>query len=299
MFVHDVSSSKSLVRWDCVLNRVFHFEGRSEFAGIGFLVPRNVLQPLMDRVREGAQAARRDPADYLRVTSHEWGHAVEELHRQQIRGLQVVNAEGDELEFCSSTYQVLDVEAAGAALAAAKVFEDTTSQKNPPGERHFGWMETGIGGPRRSYGHIEIHHGLLKLECNSRKRLSIGRQLIEKHAGEFLRHLTDTFKSVDEIKESALAGAARTQAAPAATKDIPPEVEHELVLRYKTQHYSTWADVPLPALQGRTPREAVRSEVGRQAVDELLRDMENSEERSRKRGEPAFDFTPVRKDLGL
>jgi hypothetical protein len=299
MFVRDVSSSKSLVRWDCVLNRVFHFEGRSEFSGNGFLVPRNLLQPLMDRVREGAQAARRDPAEHLRMMSHEWGRAVEEIRRHQMRDLRVVNAEGDEIEFSSSTYQLIDEKAAAVALAAAKVFEETTSEKDSRGERHFGWMEADLGGPRRSYGHIEMHHGLLKLECNSRKRLSIGRQLIEKHAGEFLRHLTDTFKSVDEIKESALAGGGRTQAAPAAPKDIPPEVEHEILLQYKTQHYSTWADIPLPALEGRTPREAVRSEVGRRAVDDLLRDMENSEERGRKRGDPAFDFSPIRKELGL
>ena len=300
MFVRDISSSKSLVRWDCVLNRVFFFEGRWEFAGNGFLVPRNLLTAVMDRVREGAQAAGREPADHLRATSHEWGSVVQEIHHRQVQDLWVVNAEGDEIEFSSATYQVLDEDRIAAAISSAKVFEETTSKKDPPGERNFGWMEPDIGGPRRTYGHIEMHHGMLKLECNSRKRLSIGRQLVEKHAGEFLRHLTDTFKSLDEIKESALTGASR--GAPSESDlapGIPPEIQREVVLRHKTQHYSNWADGPLPALQGRTPREAVRSETGRRAVHELLRDMENREERARKHGNTAFDFTPIRKELGL
>jgi len=298
IFVNDVSSSKELVLWDCLLNRVFHFEGRSEFPGNGVLVPRSLLERVMQRVREGAEAAGQKPEDYIRATSHQWARVVADMQRESVRDLRVVNFEGDELEFSSATYQVLDEAKVAAALASAKVFEETTSPKDPRGQRNFGWLETGIEGPRRSYGHIEMHHGMLRLECNSRKRLSIGRQLVEKHAGQFLRHLTDQFKSLDEVKESALRSGARPKK-PNHELELPRDVKEKILLQHKTKHYGTWPDDPLPALQGRTPREAVRSEVGRRAVEELLRDFENHEERARKQGEPAFDFGPLRKELGL
>jgi hypothetical protein len=80
---------------------------------------------------------------------------------------------------------------------------------------------------------------------------------------------------------------------------IPPEIEKELLLKFKTEHYANWADEPLPALDGKTPREAVRSEVGRAAVENLLRMMENGEEQLRNEGKAAYDFSPVRKILGL
>ena len=80
---------------------------------------------------------------------------------------------------------------------------------------------------------------------------------------------------------------------------IPKEVERELVLKFKAQHYAGWPDTPLPALDGKTPREAVKSHAGRRAVEDLLRFMENAEERERRSGHPAFDFKPIRSILGL
>ena len=84
-----------------------------------------------------------------------------------------------------------------------------------------------------------------------------------------------------------------------APESVPSEVEREIVLRYKQQHYATWPDEPLPALKGKTPREAVRTRDGRKAVEELLRQFENGEERGSKAGRPAYDFSVLRKELGL
>ena len=67
----------------------------------------------------------------------------------------------------------------------------------------------------------------------------------------------------------------------------------------KAQHYSMWADDPLPALDGKTARQAVKSKSGRKAVLGLIRDMEHGEALEAKAGQPAFDFGPLRKTLGL
>jgi hypothetical protein len=50
-------------------------------------------------------------------------------------------------------------------------------------------------------------------------------------------------------------------------------------------------------LAGKTPREAARTAQGRSAVDVLLKDMENHEQRSA-RG-VAFDFSELRRELRL
>ena len=52
-------------------------------------------------------------------------------------------------------------------------------------------------------------------------------------------------------------------------------------------------------MQGQTPREAVRTKEGREAVLNLIRTMENGEARQAKAGQPAFDFTNLRSALGL
>ena len=73
---------------------------------------------------------------------------------------------------------------------------------------------------------------------------------------------------------------------------VPDEVFHEL----KRQHYADWPDHPLPALHGMTAREAVHTAGGRAAVDNLLKEMENHEQRA---PGPAFDFSDLRRELGL
>lgn len=63
------------------------------------------------------------------------------------------------------------------------------------------------------------------------------------------------------------------------------------------RRYRTWPDEPLPALGGRTPRQAVRDAAGRRAVVELLRTFEASE---RTQPEPMRnDFGWVWDELGL
>jgi hypothetical protein len=42
------------------------------------------------------------------------------------------------------------------------------------------------------------------------------------------------------------------------------------------EHYRTWPEISLPALNGMTPMEAVRDRVGREKVTALLADIERS-----------------------
>ena len=299
-FVNDVTASRELVQWDTLFNRVAESEGKYVFSGNGTVVPRARLSELAAQIEEKSRSAGQSPADYVRANSHLWYRTVKELCESGLRDLKVVNAEGDALEFCSAEYAVSDEAAVAGALEATKVFEESTAAaEDAPGTRRFDWLEhapeQSSDAVRRSYGSIIVAGGILRLECNSRKRLAIGRQLLEEHAGQWLQHRSDSFKSVAQAMKETPAGSAAAEKG----SGIPPEVERELVLNLKAKHYATWADEPLPALAGKTPREAVRSAAGRKAVEDLLRDFENGEERERKRGRAAFDFMPIRKDLGL
>jgi len=181
---------------------------------------------------------------------------------------------------------VVDELRAREALANAAVFHGN-------GKDEFAWMEAGgESDDRRVYGHLELSDRRLKLETNSRKRLEIGRQLVEKHAGPHIRHVGDSFESTEAAMKRA-----KKEPRP-APPSLPPDIEQKLVMEYKQKHYSTWADQPLPALQGKSPRESVKTKACRKAVEDLLKDMENSENRMSKPGE-RFDFDPIRRDLRL
>lgn len=289
LFINDVTTSQESAQWDCVMAYIFQHGGRWEFFSDGIRVPRDLAAKIAEMAETGARENQTTAIEYFRSRSHEWRRMAEKAGRESIENLRIANAEGDPLEFSAAIYEVTgDAEAAKSALLAAGMFAP-----GMPGK--LVWLESPEAESGRVFGHIEIADGRLRLEANSRKRLSIGRQLVEKHAGELVRHVEDTFRSVDEVKRAAM----ERGPGPERPSGLRPELEREVLLKLKSQHYSTWPDQPLPALGGRTPREAVRSETGRRAVEELLRDFENGEERERRAGKPAFDFGPIREQLGL
>lgn len=294
-FVHDVSCSRSVVRWDCLLGRIYRSQGRWRLAGILLTVPRPLLPQLRERIERESRESGQDAAAYVRANSHRWPRLVEELAEERLAGLRVVNAEGDDLEFGTAYYRIEQEAPVVAALEAAGPFEP--EEEDTAGVRSFAWLEQGTEGPRRAYGHIQLRDGKLRLECNSRKRLETGRRLIEEHCGAWLRHLGDSFKSFDAVKKRVRDRNAPRTEAPAPA--LPPEVEREILGKMKREHYAKWVDERLPALGGQTPREAARTEEGRRDLEELLRQMENGEERARREGRVAFDLSIVRKELGM
>ena len=293
-FVHDVSCSRSMARWDCVMARVHESGGVWYFAGNGLGVPRNLMRQFMERIERQSREAGQAPAAFVRTNSHCWHRVVHEMAQEQLAGLRMVNFEGDAVEFCAASYEVIDRGEVLKALEAAGPFDD---RQDLPDVCSFAWLEADAGGQGRSYGSIEIRDVNLRLECNSRKRLEMGRRLVEEHAGRWLRHLGDSFESQDEFKRKALDPKAPKKARPPS--GIPPEVERENLGKLKAEHYARWVDERLPALDGQTPKEAARSKTGRRALEDLLRTMENGEERSRREGGPGFDFSAIRKSLGM
>jgi hypothetical protein len=66
---------------------------------------------------------------------------------------------------------------------------------------------------------------------------------------------------------------------------------------FKAEHYATWADQPVPALGGQSPREMAKTKKGRERVELLLREMEHHEQLMPP--EERFDFSALREELGL
>ena len=76
-----------------------------------------------------------------------------------------------------------------------------------------------------------------------------------------------------------------------------PEVQ-EAVRQMMAKHWAEWPDIPIPALNGMTPRKAAKSPRGRELLESLLLDFEG-----RNMDEPddmqRVDVAALRKELGM
>jgi hypothetical protein len=143
---------------------------------------------------------------------------------------------------------------------------------------------------------MRVEGAELAFECNSKQRHERGKRMLADLAGPALKHLRDEFTTQREMKRRSLTEPRPTE--PAAD-EIPPEVRNKLIAEYMEEHTAKWPDMALPALDGQTPRQAVKTAAGKLKVAALLRDFENIEAHKRQTSEPYSDVARLRAELGL
>ncbi|MCH7664514.1 MAG: SEC-C domain-containing protein [Acidobacteria bacterium] len=297
--VHEESGSRTLVVRDALLARVADHDGFSLLCGVHPRpLPPFEAAEVVRRARGRLRRKRAVPVERLRAEPfgryliRRWEEAVEELDAAHKTPPTLVNTDGDPLLLTTDHFEVVagarsEVEARLAALEGAEPQEAGEDRAvyvflRPGNAQHADWDNTVVG-------HARLSDTALQLETNSRVRADALRERVENACGDLIRHRAR--EHTDPL--SAKAAPAERDPAPGPTG---PEVE-QLLLKFKQRHYADWADQPLPALDGKTPREAVRTAQGKAAVDVLLKDMENREQRSA--GGAAFDFSVLRRELRL
>jgi hypothetical protein len=204
---------------------------------------------------------------------------------------------GDPLLLVTDHYRVLDAAALAASLA---------SQPDVSGDAQQGWhrLVEGADGaqrslstinPGRSTGRVELFHRTQQLADD-------GRAWFEGVAGAAVQHLTREI--TDPAGHLARAGGGEAVGTPrpssASTPDLPPEVIAQAIEQVILRDYANWADETIPALGGRTPRQAVTTPAGLERVKGLLREYEEGERlQSAAQGRPAVSFQFLWDALGI
>ena len=295
--VREMRGSRSLVPRDAVLARIVDHEGISLLCGMH---PR-ALPPFgaAEVVRDARSRLRRRgavPVDCLRdpaVGSHlirQWEETVDAGDAEPDAPPRFCNQDGDPLLLTTDHFDVTPgtapaVEARVAALDGAErdeTIDDRTEYAflRPHDPPH-------PDGEHAVVGRVRVEPTTLRIETNSVTRADALRARIEKACGTRIRHRarehTDPQVLLKNRKEP----------------PVPPasgSPEADAVAQFKRRHYARWIDQPLPALQGRTPRDAARTAAGRTELELLLKQMEHMENHS---PSSPFDFSTLRRKLRL
>jgi len=301
--VQEIMGSRSLAKRDAVLGRVVDRGEISVFCG---LHPRPLPPVEADeavrRIRGRLRRKSAVPVDRLRddkLGRHMiavWQEAVDALDDRRSLPPALHNTDGDELLL---TVDHFDFEPASRCEIESGISSIEGTQPPEPGEADPAYAVLRRNDPPRRgmentvVGRVMVSDGKLRAETNSVKRADALRAGIERACGERVRH---------RMREHSDPLAAYQQGRPAppareTRSGLPPGEAARLLREFKQRCYADWPDTALPALGGKTPREASRTRSDRHRVELLIKDMENHEARLPEN--ERFDFDVLRKALGL
>lgn len=136
----------------------------------------------------------------------------------------------------------------------------------------------------------------LHVEAMSEERLELAIEAVGTDFGDIAELVERDITPIEErLDERCEPGPGEDDRVPFALR---PAEEQRLLAGFMTDHMRRWLDEPLPALGGQTPREAAAGEQ-RDEVVRLVRGIENSADRARRRGEPGAEVSWLRAELAI
>jgi len=298
--VTERTATVNLAVRDALLARVVDLGGFSLLSGMHprSLPPREADR-VATRVRKRLRRKRAVPVDRLRDEKigryliRCWEEEAEELDRRRAIPPRITNTDGEELLLTADHFE-FDLADRGEIEKRLASLEGVEPPDRDERERVYVFLRPSGGAKkperRTVLGRAVVAEGRLRLETNSRERADSLRGAVEMACGELLRHrLREQTDPLADLGESEDEGDKPGEGPAAEGTD--------LLLDYKERYYEEWLDLPVPALDGRTPRESVRTKDGRRRASLLLKEMENMEHRLPE--EERFDFGKIRRRLGL
>jgi hypothetical protein len=303
--VEEVSGSKMLRVRDAMLARVVDHAGISVFAGCH---PRTLPpQEADDVVRMVRMLARAGRAKFMKmekirgaetenVLLDVWDKVVDAMDRRPPPVLH--NTDGEPILMTTDHYAPSSPKAL-AEIEKRLAVEPGVIPPDPdePGperdyaftragnKMHKNWDNTIVG--RAFLGRDDV-----RLETNSRQRADALRGRFEVICAGLVKHRAR--EHVDPMSKATNKESVERRSE--RLEERSPEAAAALVA-FKNEEYRAWLDQEIPALGGKTPRQAAKTPSRRRQVEVILKEIEHRE--SREFEGARFDVRQLRADLGL
>ena len=310
--VREKSATRSLKQWDRIAVRVVAERDHHVISGALLPFSTDAADLLFAGLRDALRLKKREPLrlgrDQLRNCTPLFTGAwlFTELPRALTPTLpKFCNTDGDDVMFHDLRFPLatgVTQKDIAARLDRVKAFIAESPRfwnwlaprKRRRGKTASGLMlETQMEGGT-VLGSLELKGKALLVTVNSAGRAAKVEALVMDAAGELLKQPLTTIRTVAQMMAEARPIQPREGVA-----EIPPEIARQIALEYMDTHYRETLDAPLPALGGKSPRQAVRSATGRGKVIEWLKLLENRSAQHRDDPIARYDFSWIWAELGL
>lgn len=284
------SASQSLHKGDVVFGSAFEAGGIGLFGALSMMTfqPSAKVNILATQKMMSQVAKNQITAGILEEYDLELRGLYLDLFRARTASPALCNTDGDKLSFHTLKYFITSPQKVFDALKGLThgfidekelLQEAECDSTGALSKVEIPWLlpanEKLVGTENTVHGRLVIDGLKMSCEVNSAERAGRLRAIIAQSlSGGEATYKTTVIQSAASMMRSAPSSAAAEDAEHDELMNHPEVKAHiEQMMR---KHWEAWPDMKLPALQGKTPRQTVRDELGRQQVSALLEDAEKN-----------------------
>lgn len=288
--VLDKASTKQIKKSDIIAARPIKIGNQYYFSGIVSLYPppfKKLITEFFDKEFKEYKklyGKQKTKLNYLK----DWGFQIGAYVEETANNPHFVTPEGHEFVIAIADYSVEQYEKCIKKLEGIKSLKELSDKTEEL--RAFSWEKIGRN---TITGSLEIEKDKLRIECYSIDMLALAKAKIETQCKDSITHIKDTIKELDTFID-------KSQNEPKKLKKLPLGVKNKKELDTELDnHYDKWVTTPLEVLGKVSPKEAMKSKEGRVKLSLVIDELEAIYEQARKRGEPYYDVSKLRKKLKL
>jgi hypothetical protein len=286
--IREKAATDFLVPWDTFGARLVWQDDSFVMSGAVYPLERETALDCLAEINSEIEHEKGDPTLVRFIITHTiidyWLDSI--LETKPLPELVDIST-GDKILLTTDHYKVSSWDELERILEA---------QDDVDGDCEEGWnlfTELEDGRCRSRASLIQKEQSTLEVFCRTPRLADEARIWLESIAGALI-----TYKIRDIVDPRS--EKARASAKPLPEADIPQEVQRQIIHQYLAKHYETWPEIALPALEGKSPLEAVKIKQLRPAVIELLKSIDQLEaHRIDQTGGEPFDVSFLWERLGL
>jgi len=288
--VSDKFLSETVTAWETLFARIACADGHCFVTGPVLPVYRQLLGPVRRGLEEYRSEYGNRSLSWKRLLKRDWW-VIPEIWMELVEETladpepEMVNSDGERVESVRVTYYLTP----GTGMMAAALLEKIPEIRAEE-DGSLVWLEPREGAPMDNIlvAHIaRPDESTLVLSTNSRPREERVSLAIDRFLDPMIEDVDVEYGTFDPSEMAPSSGISADDLSPEELADVKRQVLHKL--------YASWPDESIPALDGLTPRQAVKNGKGCRRVIELLKTLELRHEMA---GE-CFDFTWLWEELGL
>ena len=306
LYVYEQSGSQQTRPGDVIFAKVIQYDELGLLSGSGavLITPAYKIQIIDLRETIKQDENGKISLEILDTWEFEIRSLYFDICTQIMTPPDIRNTDGNELSLNTLQYKITSAQLAfdklkklaSPALSEEEMLQDAEfDADNNLSKIVFPWIKKQKTGPRKGEL-ISLGEGnKLSVFVNSEERIKKIRAEIKKRLGEDAVFSGLQVKSIDEALEERKES--RIQKIPEI--ELPIAGMQEILDQHLKYYWEKWLDLEIPALNGETPLNAVKTKNGREKVKALLNDMERRQQTQPEGDNQLKYIQRTRKQLGL